>query len=204
MLRVQDRPCRLTPLDLLCGGMLAGRPGVRPFHRPGNSPILPVILLEVHDMSTDNGDELTRIVAKHREDVAAARAAAEQRARNDENARHGCDAPLRGVALPLLREWSKRLSAEGYPTSVEDRLGCRPASLVFRLAPHKGPESSLTLACEAGPAVRFRMNVDGKNVGADLQTPLAELQPRIVLEGLGRFVTAALEAAIPRRSDCGP
>ena len=155
-------------------------------------------------MSADNGDELSRIIAQHREGVAKAKAAAEQRARNDENARHGCDAPLRGVALPLLREWSKRLSAEGYPTSVEDRLGCRPASLVFRLAPHKGPESSLTLACEAGPAVRFRMDVDGKNVGADLQTPLAELQPRGVLEGLGVFVTAALEAAIPRRSDCGP
>jgi hypothetical protein len=155
-------------------------------------------------MSTDNGDELSRIITKHREDVAAARVAAEQRARNDENARHGCDAPLRGVALPVLREWSKRLSAEGYPTSVEDRLGCRPASLVFRLAPHKGPESSLTLACEAGPAVRFRMNVDGKDVGADSQTPLAELQTGIVLEGLGRFVTVALKAAIPRRSDCGP
>ena len=106
--------------------------------------------------------------------------------------------------MPLLREWSKRLSAEGYPTSVEDRLGCRPASLVFRLAPHKGPESSLTLACEAGPAVRFRMNIDGKDVGSDLQTPLAELQPGLVLEGLGRFVTVALKAAIPRRSDCGP
>ena len=155
-------------------------------------------------MSADNSDELSRIIAQHREGVAKAKAAAEQRARNDENARHGCDAPLRGVALPLLREWSKRLSAEGYPTSVEDRLGCRPASLVFRLAPHKGPESSLTLACEAGPAVRFRMDVDGKNVGADLQTPLAELQPSVVLEGLGVFVTAALEAAIPRRSDCGP
>jgi hypothetical protein len=155
-------------------------------------------------MSGGNGDELSRIIAQHREGVAKAKAAAEQRARNDENARHGCDAPLRGVALPLLREWSKRLSAEGYPTSVEDRLGCRPASLVFRLAPHKGPESSLTLACEAGPAVRFRMNVDGKNVGADLQTPLAELQTHVVLEGLGVFVTAALEAAIPRRSDCGP
>jgi hypothetical protein len=155
-------------------------------------------------MLTDIGDELTQIIAKHREDVAVAKAAAEQRARNDENARHGCDAPLRGVALPLLREWSKRLSAEGYPTSVEDRLGCRPASLVFRLAPHKGPESSLTLACEAGPAVRFRMNVDGKDLGTDLQTPLAELQTGIVLQGLGRFVTAALAAAIPRRSDCGP
>jgi hypothetical protein len=48
------------------------------------------------------------------------------------------------------------------------------------------------------------MNVDGKNIGTDLQTPLAELQTRVVLEGLGIFVTAALEAAIPRRSDCGP
>jgi hypothetical protein len=155
-------------------------------------------------MSADNGDELTRIIAKHREDVAAARVAAEERARHDENTRHACEAPLRGVALPLLRDWSKRLSVEGYPTSVEDRLGCRPPSLVFRLAPHKGPESSLTLACEAGPAVRFRMNVDGKDVGADWQTPLAGLQTRVVLEGLGRFVMAALEATIPRRSDCGP
>src|SRR5436309_5747653 len=145
-------------------------------------------------MSADNGDELTRIIAKHREDVAAAKVAAEQRARNDENTRHDCVAPLRGVALPLLQEWSKRLSVEGYPTSVEDRLGCRPASLVFRLAPRGGPESSLTLACEAGPAVRFRMNVDGKDLGSDLQTPLAELQTGIVLQGLGRFVTAALAA----------
>ncbi len=155
-------------------------------------------------MLTHTGDELTRIVTTHREHVAAAKAAAEQRARNDENARHDCQSPLRGVALPLLHDWSKRLSAEGYPTSVEDRLGCRPPSLVFRLAPRGGPESSLTLACEAGPAVRFRMNVDGKDAGSDLQTPLAELQPRIILEGLGRFVTAALEATIPRRSDCGP
>jgi hypothetical protein len=155
-------------------------------------------------MSADNGDELTRILAKHREHVAAARVAAEQRARNDENTRHDCEAPLRGVALPLLRDWSRRLSAEGYPTSVEDRLGCRPPRLVVRLAPHRGPESSLTLACEAGPAVRFNMNVAGKDVDADSQTPLAELQTRVVLEGLGRFVTAALEAIIPRRSDCGP
>jgi hypothetical protein len=155
-------------------------------------------------MSTDNGDELNRILAAHREHVAVARAAAEQRARNDEHARHDCGAPLRGVALPLLREWSKRLSAEGYPTSVEDRLGCRPSSLVFRLAPHKGPESSLMLVCEAGPTVRFRMSVDGKDVDGELKTPLAELQPGIILEGLGRFVTVALEATIPRRSDCGP
>ncbi len=155
-------------------------------------------------MSADNSEELTRILDTHREHVAAARMAAEQRARHDEHTRHDCEAPLRGVALPVLRDWSKRLSGEGYPTSVEDRLGCRPPGLVFRLAPRGGPESSLTLACEAGPAVRFRMQVDGKEVGADLQTPLAELQAPVVLEELGRFVTAALEATIRRRSDCGP
>ena len=160
--------------------------------------------IEVPDMPADTGDELTRIIATHREHVASARAAAEQRARNDEHARHDCEAPLRGVALPLFRDWSKRLLVEGYPTSIEDRLGCRPPSLVFRLAPRGGPESALTLACEAGPAVRFRMNVDGKDVGADAPTPLAELQTSVVLEGLGRFVAAALEATIPKRSDCGP
>jgi hypothetical protein len=155
-------------------------------------------------MSADHGDELTRIIAKHRENVAAARAAAERRARNDEHVRHDCEAPLRDVALPLLREWSKRLAVEGYPTSVEDRLGCRPPCLVFRLAPGGGPESSLTLACEPGPAVRFRINIDGKDVGTDSQTPLAELQAHVISEGLGRFVTAGLEAAIPKRSDCRP
>jgi hypothetical protein len=155
-------------------------------------------------MSADGGDELTRIVAKHREDVAAARVAAEQRARLDENVRHDCVAPLRGVALPVLRDWSIRLSAEGYPTSVDDRLGCRPPSLVFRLAPRGAPESSLTLACEPGPAVRFRIKIEGQDVGADLQTPLAELQTHVVLEGLGRFVSAALEATISNRSDCRP
>jgi hypothetical protein len=160
--------------------------------------------LEVHDMSADNGDQLTRIIEKHREDVAAARVAAEQRARNDENVRHECESPLRGVALPLLRDWSKRLSAEGYPTSVEDRLGCRPPGLVFRLAPRGGPPSSLTLGCEPGPAVRFRINVEGKDVGGDVRTPLAELETSIVLEELGRFVAAALDAVISKRSDCGP
>jgi hypothetical protein len=155
-------------------------------------------------MSADNGDELTRIIAKHREEVAAAKVAAQQRARSAETVRHDCEAPLRGVALPLLRDWSKRLLVEGYPTSVEDRLGCRPPSLVFRLSPRGVPESSLTLACEAGPAIRFRINVEGKEVAADLQTPLAELQPPIILEGLGRFVTAALEASISNRSDCRP
>ena len=155
-------------------------------------------------MSTDTGEQLTRIIEKHREDVEAARTAALQRARSDDNVRHDCEAPLRAVALPLLRDWSKRLGVEGYPTRVEDRLGCRPASLVFRLAPHGAPESSLTLACEAGPAVRFRINIEGKEVSTDLQTSLAELEPDVVIEGLGRFVTAALEATIPKRSDCRP
>ena len=155
-------------------------------------------------MSAFNGDDLTQILAKHRDDVAAARAAAELRARNDANARHDCEAPLRGVALPLLRDWSKRLSVEGYPTSVEDRLGCRPPSLIFRLAPSGGPASSLTLACEIGPAVRFRVNVGGKDLDDDFQTPLADLESGVVLEGLGRFVTTALKATIPKRSDCGP
>src|SRR6266404_201430 len=138
-------------------------------------------------MSIDNGDELTRIIAKHREDVAAAKVAAERRARNDENTRHDCEVPLRGLALPPLRDWSKRLGVEGYPTSVEDRLGCRPATLVFRLAPRGGPESSMTLACEPGPAVRFKINVDGKDIGADFQTTLAELKTSVLLEELARF-----------------
>jgi len=161
-------------------------------------------LHEVHDMSADDGDELTRILAAHREHVAAARVAAQQRARNAESARHDCEAPLRRVAFPLLREWSVRLGTEGYPASVEDRLGCRPPSLVFRLAPHGAPASSLTLACEAGPAVRFKMNVDGKDLDKDLQTPLVELETHVVVEQLGRFVASALAATIPRRSDCGP
>jgi hypothetical protein len=155
-------------------------------------------------MSDNGGDDLTRILVQHREDVAAARLAAEQRARNDATARHDCEGPLRTVALPLFREWSKRLGVEGYPTSIDDRLGCRPPSLILRLAPRAGPESSLTLACEVGPAVRFRMVVGGKEVGTDLQTPLADLASPIVLDGLGRFVTKALAATIAKRSDCGP
>jgi hypothetical protein len=155
-------------------------------------------------MSADGGDDLTRILAKHREDVAVARAAAEERARNDATARHDCEAPLRGVALPLLRDWSKRLSVEGYPTSIEDRLGCRPPGLVLRLAPRGGPESSLTLVCETGPTVRFRMIIGGKDIGADVQTPLAKLEPNVVVEGLGRFVTKALDVTIAQRRDCGP
>jgi hypothetical protein len=155
-------------------------------------------------MSDDGGNDLTRILVKHREDVAAARLAAEQRARNDATARHDCEAPLRAVALPLFREWSKRLGVEGYPTSIDDRLGCRPPSLVLRLAPRGGPESSLTLACEVGPTVRFRIAVGGQNIGADLQTPLDNLATPVVVEGLGRFVTKALQATISHRSDCGP
>jgi hypothetical protein len=161
-------------------------------------------LHEVHVMSADNGDELTRRLATHREHVAAARVAAQERARKDENARHDCEGPLRRVAFPPLREWSARLASEGYPATIEDRLACHPPSLVFQLAPHGAPASSLTLACEAGPAVRFRMNVDGKDVDDNLQTPLAELETSVVLEQLGRFVTEALAATIPRRSDCWP
>jgi hypothetical protein len=154
-------------------------------------------------MSADNGDELTQILATHREQVEAARVAAQQRARNADSARHDCEAPLRRVAVPLLREWSLRLGTEGYPASVEDRLGCRPPSLVFRLAPHGTPPSSLTLACETGPAVRFKMNVDGKELDNTEQTPLEELETHVIVEQLARFVASALAATIPRRSDCG-
>jgi hypothetical protein len=80
-------------------------------------------LHEVHDMSVANSDQLTAIIATHREHVAAARIAAQQRARNDENVRHDCEAPLRSVAIPPLLEWSARLATEGYPGSVEDLLG---------------------------------------------------------------------------------
>jgi hypothetical protein len=155
-------------------------------------------------MSADDGDSLTQIIARHRTDVAAARAAADQKARSAEHARHDCEGPLRGVALPVLREWAKRLSVEGYPTLVEDRLGCRPASLIFRLAPHGTPPSSLALVCHAGPAVRFKTNIDGTDQADEPETPLAELQGPVVLDQLGRFVAEALAATIPRRSDCGP
>ena len=155
-------------------------------------------------MSVTTEDELTRIIAKHRQDVAAAKLAAEQRARDDEHTRHDCEAPIRSVALPVFREWSERLAVEGYPSTVEDRLGCRPSALVFHFAPRGVPESSLTLACEAGPAVRFSMLIEGKQADGDTRTPLADLDPGFVVEGLGRFLSAALEATIPRRSDCGP
>lgn len=62
----------------------------------------------------------------------------------------------------------------------------------------------MTLECEVGPAVRFRIVVGGKEIGTDLQTPLADLASPVVLEGLGRFVTKALAASIVKRSDCGP
>jgi hypothetical protein len=155
-------------------------------------------------MSADASDELTRILATHREHVAAAKVAAQQRAREEEEVRHACEAPLRRVAVPPLREWSVRLATEGYPATVEDFLGCHPPSLVFRLAPHGAPASSLTLVCETGPAVRFRMNVDGRNIVDNLQTPLDQLETSVVLEHLGRFVTTALAATIPTRSDCWP
>ncbi len=163
-------------------------------------------LLEAEKELTRRGDEL----ARRRQELPWVGVDKEYRFQTDEGSAsladlfRGRSQPLREVALPLLREWSKRLSVEGYPTRVEDRLGCRPPTLVFRLAPRGAPESFLTLASETGPSVRFSMNVDGREVGADLKTPLAGLQTRVVLEGLGRFVTAALEATIPRRSDCGP
>jgi hypothetical protein len=48
------------------------------------------------------------------------------------------------------------------------------------------------------------MVVGGKEIGTDLQTPLADLATPVVREGLGRFVTKALAATIAKRSDCGP
>jgi hypothetical protein len=154
-------------------------------------------------MLAHDADALTRILTSHREAVAAARLAAVRRAHDDEHTRHDCEAPLRDVALPLLKDWSRRLAVEGYPTSIDDLLGCRPPALVFRLAPRGGPESFLTLGCEPGPAVRFRITVDGRDAGGDVQTPLAELRAPVVLDGLARFVEAALAATIPKRSDCG-
>ena len=155
-------------------------------------------------MDTVTADELTLILAKHHEAVEAARQAAAELARRDDEIRHECAAPLRSVALPLFGNWSKRLEVEGYPATVEDRLGCRPPRMVFRLAPRGGPESTLTLACGPGAAVRLRINVAGKELESDWQKPLAELSTDDLREGLGRFVTAALQATIAKRSDCGP
>ena len=148
-------------------------------------------------------DDLDRILERHREMAAAARAEAAQLARGYADARHDCADRLRGVALPSMRDWSKRLSVEGYPTHIEDRIGCHPPSIVFRLAPHGGPESSLALACEIGRMIRFRMTVGGKDRQDDFETPLAELQAQDVLDGLGRFVTEALEATLGQ-PNCGP
>ena len=154
-------------------------------------------------MPDETIDDLDRILERHREMATAARVEAEQRARGYADARHDCAGRLRGVALPLMRDWSKRLSVEGYPTSVEDRIGCHPPSLVFRLAPHGGPESSMALACEIGSMIRFRMTVGGKELVDDFETPLAELEGQDVLDGMSRFVTGALEATLGL-PNCGP
>ena len=148
-------------------------------------------------------DDLDRILERHREMAAAARAEAAQLARGYADARHDCADRLRGVALPLMRDWSKRLSVEGYPTHIEDRIGCHPPSLIFRLAPHGGPESSLALQCEIGRIIHFRMTVGGKDRADDFETPLASLQARDVVDGLSRFVTNALEATLGQ-VNCGP
>jgi hypothetical protein len=155
-------------------------------------------------MTVTTADELTRIIQQHREDVAAAKLAAEQRARDDEHTRHACEIPIRSIALPVFREWSERLAVEGYPSRVEDRLGCRPPTLVFHFAPRGSPESTLMLVCESGPAVAFRALIEGKDAGPDVHTPLDGLEAGAIVEGLSRFLTAALAAMIPRRSDCGP
>jgi hypothetical protein len=155
-------------------------------------------------MTVTTEDQLARIIAKHREDVAAAKLAAEQRAREDEHTRHACETPIRSIALPVFREWSERLAVEGYPTRVEDRLGCRPPTLVFHFAPRGSPESTLMLVCESGPAVAFRIAIEGQEAGPEVHTALDQLEPGDIVEGLSRFLTAALAATIPRRSDCGP
>ncbi len=155
-------------------------------------------------MQTVTGDELTLILDRHREAVAAAKLAAAERAHRDEDVRHQCAAPLRNVALPLFEDWSSRLVVEGYPAKIEDRMGCRPASLGFRLAPHGGPESIMTLVCVPGPEVQLRFNIAGKDLESVWQRPLTELSADDLRAGLGRFVTAALQATIAKRSDCGP
>jgi hypothetical protein len=147
-------------------------------------------------MPNEITDDLNRILERHRERAAAARSAAEQRARGYVEARHDCADRVRAVALPLFGEWSKRLGVEGYPTTIDDRMGCLPPSLIFRLAPHGGPESSLALACQIDRTVRFRITVGGKDLGDAFETPLASLDASAVREGLSRFVTEALEATI--------
>lgn len=155
-------------------------------------------------MQTVTGDELTLILTRHREAVEAARQAAAERAHRDEDVRHECAAPLRGVAMPLFEDWSRRLMVEGYPAKVEDRLGCRPPSVVFRLAPHGGPESFMTLVCAPGPEVQLRFNIAGKDFESDWHRPLTELSADDLRVELGWFAAAALQATISKRSDCGP
>jgi hypothetical protein len=147
-------------------------------------------------MPYETTDELGRILERHKEKAAAARAAAELQARDEDTVRHDCGPRLRDVALPVRREWSKRLAVEGFPTSVDDRLGCRPPCLVFRLTPSRGPESALKLACMTGLTVRFSHSVGGKDVGTDFETPLGDLDARVIVQGLSRFVTKALDATI--------
>ncbi len=155
-------------------------------------------------MHTVTEDELTLILARHHEAVEAAKQAAAERARLDDEIRHECATPLRKLALPLFGEWSARLGVEGFPAKIDDRLGCRPPSLVFRLAPHGGPESAMTLMCRPGREVELGINVGGQNIEPGWQKPLTELSIEDLRAGLARFVAAALKATISRRSDCGP
>lgn len=149
-------------------------------------------------------DELALILSKHHEAVESAKRAAAERARQDEDIRHECAAPLRKLALPLLGEWSARLGVEGYPANIEDKLGCRPPNLVFRLAPHGGPDSTMMLLCRPGREVALRINVAGKDLETVWQKPLGDLSADDLRAGLAQLVAAGLQATISRRSDCGP
>ena len=150
-------------------------------------------------MSSQITDSLSLILEQHRVKAAAAHAEAEQRARDDVQAQHECGPRVREFATPILREWSKRLSVEGYPTTIDDRLGCRPPVLILRLAPRGGPESSLCLGCLCGGTVRFRITIAGKEIGGDVETPLTELRTAALVVALGRFVPEALEATLAHR-----
>jgi hypothetical protein len=154
--------------------------------------------------TTVTDDQLSLILSKHHEAVESAKRAAAERARQDEDIRHECADPLRKLAVPLFRDWSARLGVEGYPANIEDRLGCRPPSLSFRLAPHGGPDSTMMLLCRPGREVALRINVAGNDVETVWQKPLAELSLDDLRAGLGRLVAAGLQATIARRSDCGP
>ena len=148
-------------------------------------------------------DDLERILEQHKEKATAARAAALLKARTDADALHDCGPRLRAIAMTLLHDWSKRISVEGYPTTVDDRLGCRPPRLIFRLAPRGGPESTMTLACEPDHSVRSLLTIAGQDAGTDFETTLDDLDADRLVEGLGRFVAQALDATIPQ-PDCGP